>query len=88
MFAFLLTFVALQAVTASPHAPAALVNEVTTLAASPTNEARFDALTAMLNARKLAFVVDPFKIEKPLRLEPRTTGGTSWSRLVKEAGRL
>lgn len=73
MFALLLTFVALQAATAPP-ATAALVNEVTTLAASPTNEARFDALTAMLNARKLAFVVEPFKIEKPLRLEPRTEG--------------
>jgi Zn-dependent M28 family amino/carboxypeptidase len=54
--------------------PATLSDDVAALAASTTNEARFDALTAQLRARNLAFTVEPFTIEKPLRGEPRTAG--------------
>ena len=38
-----------------------------------TNEGRFEALTAMLAERSLAFEVEPFTIE-PRKGEPRTTG--------------
>lgn len=38
-----------------------------------TNEARFDALTAMLAERSIAFEVEPFTIE-PRKVEPRTQG--------------
>jgi hypothetical protein len=38
-----------------------------------SNEARFDALTAMLTERGLAFEVEPFTIE-PNKREPRTQG--------------
>jgi Zn-dependent M28 family amino/carboxypeptidase len=54
--------------------PATLADNVASLSASTTNEARFDALTALLRARNLAFTVEPFTIEKPLRGEPRTAG--------------
>lgn len=52
--------------------PAALAPDVATLASATTNEERFDALTAMLRARNLAFTVEPFTIDKPLGREPRT----------------
>jgi len=54
--------------------PASMADDVASLAASTTNEARFDVLTALLRARNLAFTVEPFTIEKPLRGEPRTAG--------------
>jgi Zn-dependent M28 family amino/carboxypeptidase len=38
-----------------------------------TNEARFDVLTAMLAARRIAFEVEPFTID-PRKGEPRTQG--------------
>src|SRR5688500_14880572 len=38
-----------------------------------TNEARFDALTAMLTERGIAFNIEPFTIE-PNKREPRTQG--------------
>ncbi len=60
--------------TVQQTAPATLAADVAGLAASTTNEARFDALTALLRARNLAFTVEPFTIEKPLRGEPRTAG--------------
>ena len=41
-----------------------------------TNEARFDALTAMLAERGIAFEVEPFTIE-PHKREPRTQGRKS-----------
>ena len=44
------------------------------MAAATSNEARFDALTAMLRGRGLTFAVEPFTIEKPLGREPRTEG--------------
>ncbi|HUP41194.1 MAG TPA: M28 family peptidase [Vicinamibacterales bacterium] len=38
-----------------------------------TNEARFEALTAMLAERRIAFTIEPFTIE-PNKREPRTQG--------------
>jgi len=51
-----------------------LLDDASTLAAAATNDARFDALTALLRSRGLAFVVEPFTIEKPIGKEPRTEG--------------
>jgi Zn-dependent M28 family amino/carboxypeptidase len=48
------------------------VDEVAKMAAAATNEERFDAVTAMLKARNLPFVVEPFTIDKPIEREPRT----------------
>ena len=44
------------------------------MAAATSNEARFDALTALLRSRGLTFTVEPFTIEKPVGREPRTEG--------------
>lgn len=44
------------------------------IAAAKTNEERFDALTAMLHARNLAFSVQRFTLAQPRRREPRTEG--------------
>jgi Zn-dependent M28 family amino/carboxypeptidase len=66
-------FLFLQTTSAAP-APSALVNEVRTLTVATTNEQRFDAITAMLTARKIPFTVEPFTIPKPLEREPRTAG--------------
>jgi Zn-dependent M28 family amino/carboxypeptidase len=60
--------------TAQPTRAATLADDVATLSASTTNEARFEALTALLRARNLAFTAEPFTIEKPVRGEPRTAG--------------
>lgn len=49
-----------------------------------SNEARFDALTAMLVERKIPFQVEPFTIE-PRKTEPRTQGRNVF---VTIAGRL
>lgn len=49
----------------------AAVEQLTTTA---TNEARFEAMTALLRARKIPFTVERFTIEKPIGREPRTEG--------------
>jgi hypothetical protein len=54
--------------------PDRLLRDIGTLAAAGAHEARFDALTALLTARKLAFDVEPFTLEQPRRGEPRTAG--------------
>ncbi len=73
--AVLLAFIAaLQAVPAPPPPSSTLVDDASTLAAAATNEARFDALTALLRGRGLTFAVEPFTIEKPIGKEPRTEG--------------
>jgi len=54
--------------------PATLVDDAARLAAATTNEGRFDALTALLKERGLAFTVEPFTIDKPVGKEPRTQG--------------
>jgi Zn-dependent M28 family amino/carboxypeptidase len=50
------------------------VADVRQLTSADTNEARFDALTAMLRGRNLTFTVEPFTIDKPVGREPRTEG--------------
>ena len=54
--------------------PESLVDDVRKLEAADSNQARFDALTALLRARNIAFEVQPFTIEKPVGKEPRTEG--------------
>ena len=39
-----------------------------------SNEERFEAVTALLRARKIPFAVERFTIEKPIGREPRTEG--------------
>ena len=58
----------------APPAPERLLEEVTRLAQSATNEARFETLTAMLRARNLPFTVEPFTLDAPREREPRTDG--------------
>jgi Peptidase family M28 len=50
------------------------VEDVARLSASTTNDERFEALTAMLRARKLEFTVETFALDKPMGREPRTEG--------------
>jgi hypothetical protein len=57
-----------------PDPAARLLPDVRALAAADTNGARFEALTALLRQRKLAFEVEPFTIDKPVGAEPRTDG--------------
>lgn len=59
---------------AAPPSPAALVDDVRTLTAADSNAARFEAVTALLEARQLPFTVEPFTIAKPIGREPRTEG--------------
>jgi Zn-dependent M28 family amino/carboxypeptidase len=68
--------VALLSILQTPAAPPAtgVVEDAGTLAAAATNEARFDALTALLKARGLTFTVEPFTLDKPIGREPRTEG--------------
>jgi hypothetical protein len=51
-----------------------LVDDVRKLESADSNEARFDALTAILRGRNIAFEVQPFTIEKAMGKEPRTEG--------------
>lgn len=58
----------------SPAPPDGLVEDVRKLESAGTNDARFEALSALLRARNLPFTVEPFTIEKPIGREPRTEG--------------
>ena len=75
-----LTWVALIAGVAlfQANAPASnaagLIEDARTLSSAQTNEARFDALTALLRARNFTFAVESFTIAKPVGTEPRTEG--------------
>lgn len=71
-FASVFLFTVLQ--TAAATAPQSLLDDVRTMSVAATNPARFDALTAMLRARNLAFTVERFTIDKPIDSEPRTDG--------------
>ena len=64
----------LQTVPASDRKATALVDDAQRLAAAATNEARFDALAALLRGRGLTFTVESFVIDKPIGREPRTEG--------------
>jgi hypothetical protein len=75
MTAILLLLTSLLQTSASPTVqPESLVDDVRKLEAADSNQARFDALTAILGARKIAFEVQLFTIEKPIGKEPRTDG--------------
>ena len=74
MTAALLLMALLQTLAAPAIQPEGLVDDVRKLESADSNEARFDALTAMLRARKLTFEVQPFTIEKAVGKEPRTEG--------------
>jgi hypothetical protein len=64
----------LQTATGRNAKPSPFVDDVRRLSAAATNEARFDALTAMLRGKGLTFSVETFSIDKPLGREPRTEG--------------
>jgi Zn-dependent M28 family amino/carboxypeptidase len=64
----------LQTAPPSPPKPTGGVENARRLASATSNEARFAALTDMLNSRTLPFVVEPFNIDKPVGREPRTEG--------------
>jgi Zn-dependent M28 family amino/carboxypeptidase len=75
MIVFPLAFLMLlQAASATAPQATALVEDARRLTAAATNEARFEALAALLGSRGLAFTVEPFTIEKPVGREPRTEG--------------
>src|SRR5262245_48048542 len=73
-----LTLLLLPFLLQSPALPAvqpeSLIDDVRKLEAAESNQARFDALTAILRGRNIAFEVQPFTIEKPVGNEPRTEG--------------
>lgn len=60
--------------------PNSLIADVRTLAAASNNDARFDALTALLEAHDLPFTVEPFTLDTQpaaspsAALDPRTRG--------------
>jgi acetylornithine deacetylase/succinyl-diaminopimelate desuccinylase-like protein len=72
----MLSTVALIAVLqlAVPVSTGQLTADVTRLAGQQTNEARFDALTGLLNERKIPFTVERFALDKPVGREPRVEG--------------
>jgi len=72
---FLIAFLAmLQAASATAPQATTLVEDARRLTTAASNDARFEALTAMLRSRGLTFIVEPFTIEKPVGREPRTEG--------------
>jgi hypothetical protein len=70
----LILIACIQTLTAQTVQLEAIVDDVRTLESARSNEERFDALTALLRARKVAFEVQPFTIEKAIGKEPRTAG--------------
>ena len=57
----------------TPSAPGDMVAEVRTLSAATDNDARFDALTALLKAHGLSFTVETFTLDKPPAAGPNQT---------------
>jgi hypothetical protein len=74
MITILLAFFATLQAPAPEARDAGLAADAGTLASAPTNEARFDALVALLQARNLSFTVEPFTIDQRIGHEPRTEG--------------
>ena len=72
----MMTYALLAVLTTLQAAPAAdpMRAAVEQLTTTTSNEARFDAMTALLRARNIPFTVERFTIEKPLGREPRTEG--------------
>jgi hypothetical protein len=56
-----------------PSSPDTLVAEVRALSAATDNDARFDALTALLKAYGLPFTVETFTLDKPAAAGPNQT---------------
>jgi Iap family predicted aminopeptidase len=67
--AALLALPLLQAAAATP-----VVDDVGSLTAAADNDARFEAVTALLKARGVPFTVEPFTAPAGKRRDPRTTG--------------
>lgn len=80
--------VMLQAAPGAPPRAAGLVDDARRIAAADTNEARFKAITGLIEARSLPFTVEPFTIEKPVGREPRTEGRNIVVTLGEGAGDL
>jgi len=76
----LLATLAVAQASAAQTTSDALVAEVRTLSAAPDNDARFDALTALLKTHNLPFTVETFTLDKPPAAgpnaapDPRTRG--------------
>ena len=75
--AALLAFVTFLQTSAPAAQTAGLVEEAARMAAATTNEARFEALTALLRARKLAFAVEPLPGPLAPDLPGQQRGGAS-----------
>src|SRR5687767_758542 len=76
----LLAALAVAQATAAQTPGDALVADVRTLSAAADNDARFEALTALLKAQGLPFTVEAFTVDKPpasaanAAPDPRTRG--------------
>jgi hypothetical protein len=72
---FVLTSVVLVSLALTPAAAQDMtVADVRTMTAAASNDQRFDAVTALLNARGVPFAVEEFSIPKTLGRDPRTRG--------------
>ena len=71
----MITWVLFAALFASQAAPSASMFEaIKQMTTAASNEARFDAVTALLRARNIPFEVERFAIPKAIGSEPRTEG--------------
>ena len=69
----LVAALALPQAAPAPAPPDALVAEVRSLSAATDNDARFDALTALLETHGLRFTVESFVLDKPAASGPNQT---------------
>jgi Zn-dependent M28 family amino/carboxypeptidase len=69
-----LTALALLQAPAAPAAPDSFVADVRRITEAHDNDQRFDALTALLKARGVAFTVEPFTVDKQQGRDTRTRG--------------
>ena len=69
----LLAAVALTQAAPAPPPPGDLVADVRTLSAASDNDARFDAVTALLKRQGLPFTVETFSLDKPAAASPDQT---------------
>src|SRR6188768_1985450 len=69
----LLAGLALAQAAPAPPPPGDLVADVRTLSAAADNDARFDAVTALLKRQGLPFTVETFPLDKPATTGPGQT---------------
>jgi Zn-dependent M28 family amino/carboxypeptidase len=71
-----MTFPALLLTSALAQAPAvdATLDDLRRLTIAESNDARFEAMTAMLRARNIPFTIERFTLDRPPGREPRTEG--------------